>query len=296
MNPAEALNAQVRDLLRRTAADAIMPRFRCLRDSEIAEKSPGELVTVADSHAEELLTAGLSTLLPGSRVVGEEACADNPALLDDLGEGLVWIVDPIDGTANFAAGRETFGSMVALARDGVTLGAWILAPIPGELHFAMLGAGAFVAGRDDLIRPLEIANPGGRRVATLATLFMEPQFAADATAAAEKIFDLQPIPRCAAAHYVRLCDGTYQVALFRRTLPWDHAPGALILAEAGGCVRRWDGSPYRFADDGAGILAAANEDLWHQAAMTILNRSEAPDESHPFSHEFVSKADQPPVR
>ncbi len=57
------------------------------------------------------------------------------------------------------------------------------------------------------------------------------------------------MPRCAAEQYPRLCLGQTDVAMFRRTLPWDHAPGALLFAEAGGHIARWDGSPYRPADN-----------------------------------------------
>ena len=49
---------------------------------------------------------------------------------------------------------------------------------------------------------------------------------------------------------------------FWRTLPWDHAPGALLVREAGGVARRFDGSPYQPADEGNGLLSAVNEEAW----------------------------------
>src|SRR4051794_10278381 len=106
-------------LMAGAAGRAILPRFCALAQHEIEGKSPGELVTVADREAEALLAAGLAPLLPGSRVIGEEACSADPRLIDALGEGIVWLVDPLDGTGNFAAGRPEFAVMVALLRDGI---------------------------------------------------------------------------------------------------------------------------------------------------------------------------------
>src|SRR5919106_4920939 len=103
------MNDKVETLMREAAANAILPRFRRLQHHEIEEKTPGELVTAADREAERILSAGLSALLPGSLVIGEEAAAADPALISRLADGGdIWLVDPLDGTANFAAGREPF--------------------------------------------------------------------------------------------------------------------------------------------------------------------------------------------
>src|SRR6185437_792815 len=101
--------------------EEVMPRFEKLESGDISEKGPGDLVTVADIAAEHRLTPALRGLLPGSLVVGEEAVAADPAVLALLdGDDYVWVVDPIDGTANFAAGIPLFAVMVALIRRGET--------------------------------------------------------------------------------------------------------------------------------------------------------------------------------
>ena len=112
---------QVSDLLREVAAEAVMPRFRKLAESDVRVKSPGEEVTIADEEAERLLNLRLPALLPGSRVIGEEAVSAQPELLQGLGEGTVFVVDPVDGTANFVKGSPCFSMMVALLREGVRL-------------------------------------------------------------------------------------------------------------------------------------------------------------------------------
>ncbi len=112
---------EVGELIRQVAHDVVLPRFQHLAAGEVHEKAPGELVTVADQESERLLTTGLMRLLPGSVVVGEEAVAADPQVLRHLDDaGPVWLVDPVDGTANFAAGRDPFAVMVALQRDGET--------------------------------------------------------------------------------------------------------------------------------------------------------------------------------
>ena len=110
---------RVVELMRETAAAELLPRFRNLSKDEIRPKRPGDVVTVADVAAEHLLAAGLARILPGVPVVGEEAVENDAGLLDLIarpGEAC-WIVDPLDGTANFAAGRDRFAMIVCLVQD-----------------------------------------------------------------------------------------------------------------------------------------------------------------------------------
>ncbi len=148
-----ALIARVGELMRRAADQAILPRYRRLQQSEVEEKSPGEVVTVADRDCERLLTRELLELYPGSRAVGEEACAVNPNSLGNLGEGVVWLVDPLDGTSNFAAGRGPFAVMVALLKNGTCVASWMLDPLGGSLCTAELGSGAFRDGSRVMAEP-----------------------------------------------------------------------------------------------------------------------------------------------
>jgi fructose-1,6-bisphosphatase/inositol monophosphatase family enzyme len=267
---ARALRDPVARLLRHAASIAILPRFCRLRSADVSEKTPGEWVTVADHHAENILSEGLRAILSSARVVGEEASAAAPALLDDLSDGLAWIVDPLDGTANFAAGHGPFGMIVALVEDGETIAAWLFDPLAERLCFAVCGGGAEVRSADGSVRQLRVPVEPNPPVASLATQFMPAPTREALLGAAAAVFDVRPIPRCAAEHYPRLCLGEDHVALFQRTLPWDHAAGALLLTEAGGYVARWNGEPYRFHDDGVGILAASSRNLWDRAAAALL--------------------------
>ncbi len=261
-----ALLDVVSGLMRRVAAETVMPRFQALAAEEIAEKSPGEVVTIADRESEERLTEGLAALGLGARIVGEEAASRDPSLLDNVGEGLVWLIDPLDGTANFAGGHGPFGMMVALVDDGEPVMGWMLDPQSGRMCLAERGKGASCDGVAVRIRDGQHDRP----VAALATQFMSATRRESVHAAARRHFAQVPIPRCAAESYPRLVFGSNQLALFQRILPWDHAPGVLFLTEAGGQATHWDRRPYRVGGTGTGLLVAAGMAHWEAGAELLL--------------------------
>jgi fructose-1,6-bisphosphatase/inositol monophosphatase family enzyme len=253
-------------LMAEAAERAILPRFRALAQHEIEEKSPGELVTVADREAEAILTAGLPLLLPGSRVIGEEACASDPGLLESLGDGTVWLVDPLDGTGNFAAGRPTFAVMVALLRDGIVQAGWMLDPLSGQLARAELGGGAWIGDRRLRAAPLA---PGARMRGSMGRFMpeaMQSRLAERLRAGAEPLPGLMS----AGVEYPLIGAGERDFAFYWRTLAWDHAAGVLVLNEAGGKAARPDGSAYAPTKAGNGLLAAASPDRWEQAHRLLF--------------------------
>ena len=253
-------------LMREVARDVVMPRYQNLRADEISEKAVDDFVTIADKESEIRLAEGLSRILPEAGVIGEEACAADPAILDRAGVGLNWIIDPIDGTGNFAAGRAPFGIMIALADAGTTLAGWILDPLTGRLCHATLGTGSHIDG--ERVQARESGDP--LPVAALAVYFMTPEERVDIQQRSSGQFALVDIPRCAAEQYPRLVLGQNDVSVFARTLPWDHAAGTLFLNEAGGCCQRLDGSPYRIGDLRRGLLGASSPRLWDLAAEKLF--------------------------
>jgi fructose-1,6-bisphosphatase/inositol monophosphatase family enzyme len=260
------LDAPVQALIRDVAARIVMPRFRMLDAGQIEEKAPDELVTIADKESEEALIEGLTRLLPESRVIGEEGVSVDASLLDGIGEGVAWIVDPIDGTANFAAGETPFGIMVALVADGVSEAAWLFDPVLNRLCSAGRGQGAFIDGERVTARTSGAALP----VAGLSTKYLPPEMREQIEQRAAGKMQCVGIPRCAAEQYPRVVLGTNDLALFWRTHVWDHAPGALILTEAGGRIARFDGTPYAVTQTGKGLLAAATPQMWDEAAAILL--------------------------
>jgi fructose-1,6-bisphosphatase/inositol monophosphatase family enzyme len=156
------------------ATEVLLPRFH-LAESDVTEKAPGEIVTTADRAAEQMLTTRLTELLAGSMVVGEESVAETPALLDLLAtDGQVWPIDPLDGTANFAAGHGPFGIMVALLRGGETVATWLLDPLGGTCVLAEAGGGAFV----NEVRVRSLQNDPGPLRGAIFTRFLPPDLRA----------------------------------------------------------------------------------------------------------------------
>ncbi len=257
------LTPAVLAIMRDAATRAILPRYQQLAEGEIITKSPGELVTVADREAEVLLFEGLAKLLPEAALVGEEACDADPALLDRLGDALCWIVDPIDGTHNFAHGQPPFGVMIALAEAGETIAGWIYDPLTSRLCHAHRGSGAFV-GEDQLIARTTGATPP---VAAISLVFMDPAKRDAVKHGIAPHYKLVDVPRCAAEQYPRLVLGTNDVSIFERTLAWDHAAGVLFVNEAGGKAARPDGSAYRVDEAHLpGLIGAASPALWDDLA------------------------------
>ncbi|MET3725572.1 inositol monophosphatase family protein [Sphingomonas trueperi] len=260
-------HAAVSALMRTVAEAVVMPRFRNLAAEEVLEKTPGELVTIADREAEERLTEGLAAIDGDAVIVGEEACAADPALMDQATAARAWIIDPIDGTANFAAGQAPFGIMIALVENGVTQAGWLYDPVADRMCHAALGGGAFIGDAPVRARASGAASP----LAAVSKVGQSEEEHAARAARFGSAFELVPLPRCAAENYPRLVLGQNNIAIFRRTLVWDHAPGVLFLTEAGGYVGRWDGSPYRIGDEGIGIVAASTPDLGKRATELLFD-------------------------
>ena len=266
----EALTASVHALMREASERAILPRWRQLAAHEIvAKETTGTLpdvVTIADHEAEQILTEGLAQLLPEAAIVGEEACAADPTVFERLRDELCWIVDPLDGTNNFAAGQAPFGILVALAERGETVAGWIYDCLTGRICHAERGRGASVDGERIAARGTKASPP----VAANSLIYLKPERRAAVRAAIESHYSMVDIPRCAAEQYPRLVLGQNDVAIFERTLPWDHAAGALFVNEAGGKVARPDGSPYRVDEyQRPGLIGAASERLWEELAARL---------------------------
>ncbi|MFM5923269.1 MAG: inositol monophosphatase family protein [Novosphingobium sp.] len=252
--------------MQRAAREAIMPRYQHLAAHEIDAKAADDVVTVADKDAELFLAEGLARLLPEAAIVGEEAAHTDPALLDRLGDALCWIIDPVDGTNNFAAGKPPFGVMVALSQSGETVAGWILDPLSGRLCHAHRGAGAYIGDERIVARTTDQVPP----VAAVSLVFMDQAKREAMRQGIAPHYSLVDISRCAAEQYPRLVLGINDLSIFERTLAWDHAAGVLFVNEAGGKAARPDGRPYRVDEAHLpGLIGAASEALWEDLAARL---------------------------
>ena len=256
------LDEAVVALMRKATEEAILPRYRNLAEGEVEDKGGNDPVTIADREAEVILREGLSQIDQSLAVVGEEAAHEDPSLLDRL-DGPCWIVDPVDGTRNFASGRPPFGVIVARSDGGFAQSGWLYACLTGRICIAHRGKGAFVNGERITSRGTGQTPP----VAAISLKYMEAEQSAKVARLVSPAYTQVGIPFCAAEQYPRLGLGENDVSIFERTLPWDHAAGVLWLEEAGGKAARPDGTPYRVDEPvKRGLLGAATPVLWEQLA------------------------------
>ena len=254
-----ALDREVLALMRDVSERIIMPRHRTLKATEIIEKADDDLVTIADREAEVALAEGLAKLHPEAAIVGEEAVHADPSVMDRL-SGTCWIIDPIDGTANFASGSGHFGIMIALSEGGAAQAGWIYDPQRDRLCAAHLGQGATIDGEDVLARSSGANPPRLAAMTKFMALDQRSRFETEIL----PHYTLVQAPGAACEQYPLTVLGEHDLAIYERTLPWDHAAGNLFLNEAGGTCLRLDGSPYRVDDGRRGMIGAANRALYDQ--------------------------------
>ena len=264
-----ARSAEVAALLREAARAEILPRFRRLAQGAVRAKSgPLDLVTDADEGAERIIEAGLRRLFPGCAVVGEEAAAADPAVMDRLADAdLAFVVDPVDGTANFAAGLPLFATMAAV------VGAWIHDPLGDDTAIALRGEGAWIAdpeGRPMADLRVAASAPLERMVAAISWGFLPPPLRGQVTARFPRFAGVVGY-RCAAHEYRWVAGGHGHVLLYNRLMPWDHLPGWLLHREAGGYSARFDGSAYLPTHRDGGLICAPDRDSWEAVRHALLD-------------------------
>ncbi len=234
----------VQNIIRETAETEILPRFQNLSADDISEKAPGDLVTIADTEAEKALSQRLTDLLPGSLVIGEEGVAANPQVLNRLAQDKpVWIIDPVDGTRNFAHGTPCFAVIVSLVQNGQTMAGWIHDPIANTTLYAALGEGAWEASqRLQLVQNKPLAQMAGSLKRSQRHQLAERQSKGEAG-----LPSIVKRYRCVGREYMDLARGELGFAAYGGQLkPWDHAAGILIYREAGGFEAMADtGSVYQ---------------------------------------------------
>ncbi|MDX9733829.1 MAG: inositol monophosphatase family protein [Thermoanaerobaculia bacterium] len=223
----------------RRAGDLLLGHFGSLDPSEVEEKGRNDVVSRADRESEALVKELLLGAFPGDLFVGEEGGATG-----SNGGAPAWIVDPLDGTANFVRGFPHWAVSIgrtAGGRDGELVLGVVWDPVKGDLFVAEKGSGAFRNGRRVGVSPRE-----GLAGAFLATGFpFRVQSRIDTYLRVFKavFLEAQSIRRAGSAAldlaYVScgVFDGFFELGLS----PWDSAAGAVLVSEAGGLVTDFEG-------------------------------------------------------
>jgi myo-inositol-1(or 4)-monophosphatase len=241
----------------RAAGDVLRKGFR--GEVNVSYKGAIDPVTDLDRQAESLIFGILREAFPGYGFLGEEDHKDLE------GHGPAWIVDPLDGTVNYARGYPFFSVSIALHRDGEILLGVVYSPVHDDLFIAEKGGGARLNGK-----PVRVSSTQELGRAFLASGFPYDVWTARRDNLEEWGYFTKRIfsPRCDGCASLDLCyvaRGTYDGYWELDLAPWDMAAGALIVAEAGGVVSGVAGEP--FDPFGRSVLAA-NPHLYGE----ILNR------------------------
>ncbi|MGF9691485.1 inositol monophosphatase [Rhizobium sp. 0TCS1.26] len=261
------------DVLRRAAKAEILPRFRRLNAGDVRAKSEAtDLVTEADVEAERMIRSELERLAPQALFVGEESVAADPDLLHRIdGAELAVIVDPVDGTFNFASGIPAFGVMASVVYKGETVAGIIYDPMGDDWVMAEKGSGAFLRRPDGDTQRVAVAGAKPLEamigMASVGYFFGEQRQQILSNLAKVRMFACY---RSAAQEYRTVAGGHVDFALYNKLMPWDHLAGTLIVQEAGGHVARFDGSAYRPTDVDGGLLVATDPDSWQVLRREII--------------------------
>jgi fructose-1,6-bisphosphatase/inositol monophosphatase family enzyme len=263
---------KVAEIIREVAAQYVLPRFRALQHGDIQEKSgPQDLVTIADIEAEKALTEILPKIYPGVTVIGEEAISAGTADLNILQkkQGIVFVADPVDGTNNFVAGKETFCVMLACVIDGVTEHGWIYEAVTDRMLIASRGQGATVNGI-----PIHVAEPKALKDSEgYANIHYFPRKIRDMAKELEEQSGGLSTLRCSGIEYFRVATGEKDFSISAGNIkPWDHLVGTLAVQEAGGAVTLWNGHPYTPQDELGGLVVVSHQGLAQELQQSIIQK------------------------
>lgn len=264
------------EIVTHAADQEILPRFRKLGGGAVREKTSAlDLVTDADEGAEAAMRQSVAKAFPQAFFVGEESVEKDRSLLARIGEAdLAIIVDPVDGTNNFAWGLPLFGVLLAVVARGETIGGLIYDPLGRDCSFAIRGHGAWHKSESGEVADLKAAKPKPLAEMTGVTSWYhmpEPMRSAVThnLAKVRAAFSY----RCAAYEYRLLAQGWIDFSMSYKIMPWDHAAGALIHSEAGGYAALFNGAPYSPAISEGGILLAPDKASWQALHEALLPRA-----------------------
>jgi myo-inositol-1(or 4)-monophosphatase len=247
--------------LARAAGEVL--NYYASREKRVELKGRANLVTIADRESEALVVDRIRTAFPGHRILAEESGAIEAAETDSAYR---WVIDPLDGTTNYAHQYPMYSVSIALEVSGsISCGA-VYDPIRDEMFSAARGNGARLNG--DAISVSDVAVLGDGLLLTGFPYRIEERIGRALGLFREMMLRAQAVRRggSAALDLCHLamgrCDGFWELDLN----PWDTAAGLLVVEEAGGRVTRFGGEP--FAIDDREILASngrIHEDM--QAAI-----------------------------
>jgi myo-inositol-1(or 4)-monophosphatase len=226
------------------------------------EKAPRDLVTDADYASEQAVRRVIAEHFPDHGILGEEA-----AVMDQLDLPYCWVVDPLDGTINYAHGLPCYGVSVAVAHKGQLLAGVVFDPERNECFSATAGGGATLNGR-----PMAVSRAETVEESLVAVSF--PPRLDDESLDLQAFMRVGPVCQAmrrtgsAALNLAYVACGRLDAHWAHEIHPWDAAAGVLLVREAGGAVSAADGQPFNLAR--ADYLAASTAKL-HERLLPLIS-------------------------
>lgn len=213
------------------------------------KSSSTDFVTEADKMVQDTIISIIQNHFPNHRFIAEEEGADNLGKPESLYE---WIIDPLDGTTNFIHGKENFGSIVAVRKDGMLQAGVMNMPLLNQLYQGARGKGATINGR-----PVTLRKTENMQDAILASNIMRRAEEAENGAWYVSMPFCASLENygCAAQELGEILLGQNDGSFFRGIRLWDIAAGCLMLEEAGGKYRYEHLEP---GNERSGLLAVAS--------------------------------------
>ena len=249
---------QLETLVKLHAAEQIMPRFNQV---SYEFKQDGSLVTEADSAMQRVMIESLQQLWPEYIVLGEEMTeAEQQHQLDSNADG-VWILDPLDGTTNFASGVPVFSVSIALVKNNEVVMGLIYDPNRDEVFSAIKGEGAWFNGQ-----PLKSESEREHLSQCSAQIdFKRLNKELRAHLCLQHPYASQRNFGSGALDWCWLASARSQVYIHGGQKLWDYAAGHLILQEAGGVAKTFDGeSMFIRSLQPRSVMAAVNQQLFDE--------------------------------
>jgi len=251
-------------LMKECSERILLPSFGKLGKNQIWQKENNSLVTQADLDSEKFLIRRLMDMVPGSLTVGEEETEGNPRILDYLeNEHAVWVVDPLDGTSNYARGDKKFAILISLCVKGEIVAGWLGMPAFDLYLWGIKGEGTWSQGQK-----LKTKDPGGADLLLLSGSLGDR---VRKLSGLENQFRSITNYRCCGAEYVDIALGKLDFAHYRRTKPWDHCAGNIVIREAGGAIGELIGGsnykPWQSAKEG--ILVASSDKVFSKVGNVL---------------------------
>ncbi len=260
----EELGRFVRDLARRTG-ELQLSRYR--EPGEISEKAPKDLVTEVDILCEEFLISEISKRYPDDAILSEERGGEISR------SGRTWLLDPVDGTANFARANPLFCVCISIVEGDEVKHAAVAAPRLGDVYHASSGGGAF---RDSVSGETHPLHVGEAKRLTDSFVGADVSYRGSNNPANNNI--LEVFRSCwqvrsigsAGIRGAWLAAGYIDVSIGTRNTAWDYAPTVLLVSEAGGRATNLTGGPWTHDSDG---LVATNNDTLQEEVLNLITGS-----------------------